>query len=42
MMIDRERERETENDDENDILCEKNIQGWLEGLRLALNQFGSK
>ena len=38
----RERERERENDDESDILCGKNIQGWLGGLRLALNRFGSK
>ena len=31
----RERERERENDDESDILCGKNIQGWLGGLRIA-------
>ena len=36
-----ERERERENDDDNDILCGANIQGWLGGLRLALNRFGS-
>ena len=33
----REREKEREYDDDSFIYVERNIQGWLRGLRLALN-----
>ena len=42
-----ERERERERERENMMMTalyyvERNIQGWLRGLRLAWNRFGSK